>query len=100
MRFRPPQSRTFAPFCAGPRPGSPRAVVPLSRKPPNNGAETSVGECRLSPAFTGASHTWSHVLLRRVDGARVGDVDQVQRYGRRSCVGWQHRGTAQVPPSF
>jgi hypothetical protein len=74
---------------------SERAVVSLIGKQPNNGAETSVGKCRLSLAFTGASYTWSHVLFRRVDGARLGNADQVQRYGRGSCFGWQHRGTAQ-----
>src|SRR5690348_3399686 len=88
MLATPTKSRLLRRSARAPRPGSPWAVVPLTGKQPNNGAETSVGECRLSLAFTGASHTWSHVLLRRVDGARV-------RYGRGSCVGWQHRGAAQ-----
>jgi hypothetical protein len=90
------QSRAFwRRFAPGPRPGSPWTVVPLTGQQLNNGAESSVGECRLSLAFIGASHTWSHVLLRPDGGARVGNADQVQRYGRGSCVGWQRRGTTQ-----
>jgi hypothetical protein len=75
----PTKSQLLRRSAPGPRPGSPWAIVPLTGQQPNNGAETSVGECRLRLAFTGASHTWSHVLLRRIDRARVGNADQVKR---------------------
>jgi hypothetical protein len=67
----PTKSRLWRRSARRPRPGSPWAVVPLTGKQPNNGAEASVGECRLSLAFTGASHTWSHVLSEGTKSAPI-----------------------------